>query len=341
MLVHGSRRVKQRQIESSRSRLLETLTGSRDVTFVRSVGNVGDELIWAGTRRLLAGVSHREVGIGELDGVSGHTVLLSGGGAWSQPYHELLPDVLGALDASFERVVVLPSSFDLEVPSVRRALARTRALVFAREPVSYRLISQVCRAQLACDCAFFFDFASYRRGGYGELTAHRADRESPLWGEVYLVDSGGEERLLAAGVEGSHDAPWPAPEAHCRFRLYSGTRRERCIAEVAVGADRPDFGIQAEDGTLLEVSPGNARAIVRWRVKRGLPSDNVDISAQSPSLDAWLWTIARHERIRTDRAHVMIAAAMLDKTVEVRPSSTHKVPAIARWNFNADMSAGS
>ena len=80
---------------------------------------------------------------------------------------------------------------------------------------------------------------------------------------------------------------------------------------------------------------------MRWRVKRGLPNDNVDISAQSPSLDAWLWTIARHERIRTDRAHVMIAAAMLDKTVEVRPSSTHKVPAIARWNFNADVSADS
>jgi len=327
--------------------LLETLTGSRDVTFVRSVGNVGDELIWAGTRRLLADVAYREVGISELDGVSGHTVLLSGGGAWSQPYHELLPDVLGALDASFERVVVLPSSFDLEVHSVRRALARTRGVVFAREPVSYRLISQVCRAQLACDCAFFFDFASYRRGGYGELTAHRADRESPLWGEVYVVDSGGEERPFAAGVEGSHDASWPAPEARCRFRLYSGTRRERCIAEVAVGADRPEFRSETQDGTLLEVSPvvqspgGHAAATVRWRVKRGLPDDNVDISAQSPSLDAWLWTIARYERIRTDRAHVMIAAAMLDKTVEVRSSSTHKVPAIARWNFNADVSAGS
>ena len=207
VLVHGSHRLEQRLIESSRSRLLETLAGSRDVTFVRSIGNVGDELIWAGTRRLLADVAYREVGIGELDGVSGHTVLLSGGGAWSQPYHELLPEILGALDASFERVVVLPSSFDLEVPSVRRALARTRGVVFAREPVSYRLISRVCRAQLACDCAFFFDFVSYRRGGYGELTAHRADRESPLWGEVYVVDSSGEERLLAAGVEGSHVAP--------------------------------------------------------------------------------------------------------------------------------------
>lgn len=339
MLVHGSRRLEQRQIESSRSRLLETLTGSRDITFVRSIGNVGDELIWAGTRRLLADVAYREVGIGELDGVSGDTVLLSGGGAWSQPYHELLPEVLGALDASFERVVVLPSSFDLEVPSVRRALARTRGVVFAREPVSYRLISQVCRAQLACDCAFFFDFVSYRRGGYGELTAHRADRESPLWGEVYVVDSSGEERLFAAGVEGSQVAL--APEARCRFRLYCGTRREPCIAEVPVGADRSDSGSEAEDGTLLEVSPGNAGAIVRWRVKRGLPSDNVDISAHSPSLDAWLWTIARHERIRTDRAHVMIAAAMLDKTVEVRSSSTHKVPAIARWNFNADVFADS
>jgi len=37
----------------------------------------------------------------------------------------------------------------------------------------------------------------------------------------------------------------------------------------------------------------------------------------------------------------MIAAAMLDKTVEVRSSSTHKVLAIARWNFNTDVSTGS
>ena len=36
----------------------------------------------------------------------------------------------------------------------------------------------------------------------------------------------------------------------------------------------------------------------------------------------------------------MIAAAMLDKTVEFRSSITRKVPAIARWNFNADVSAG-
>ena len=36
----------------------------------------------------------------------------------------------------------------------------------------------------------------------------------------------------------------------------------------------------------------------------------------------------------------MIAAAMLDKTVEFRSSCTHEVPAIARWNFKAEVSAG-
>ena len=79
---------------------------------------------------------------------------------------------------------------------------------------------------------------------------------------------------------------------------------------------------------------------MHWRVKCGIPCDYVDFSAQSPRLDARVWTIARHERIRTDRPRVMIAAPMLDKTVEFRSSSTHKIPAIARWNFNADVSAG-
>lgn len=64
---------------------------------------------------------------------------------------------------------------------------------------------------------------------------------------------------------------------------------------------------------------------------RPLPAGNRDLSVSAASLPAWLDEIARHDVVRTDRAHVMIAAALLGKTVEAHASATAKVPAIARW----------
>jgi GT2 family glycosyltransferase len=228
-------------VEDSRRRLLAAIAGAADLTFIRGVGNLGDELIFAGTRRLLAGLAYREVALDELPRVSGHTAVLAGGGAWCQPYHELMPQLLPLVELRFTRVVVLPSSFDLAVPEVRFALGRTRALVFAREAESFRQLHEVCRAELAHDCSFFFDFAPFARAGRGVLQAFRSDRE----------------------------ATGPAP------------------------------------------------------------AGSFDISLRCSSLDEWLWTIAAHELILTDRAHVMIAAALLGKRVEYLPSSYHKLPAIA------------
>src|SRR6185437_7306997 len=129
----------------------------------------------------------------------------------------------------------------------RDTLARTKALVFARERVSFEQIRHLCRADIAHDGAFYFDFRPYRRPrqrGRGLLTAYRSDQES-----LHLP----------------------------------------------------------------------------------IPDGNNDISATCESLDEWLWTIARHEAVETDRAHVMIAAALLGKRVDYRASSYHKVPAIADY----------
>lgn len=168
---------------------------------------------------------------------------MSGGGAWCQPYHDM-PQYLQRIEAQFRRVVILPSSFDVSEDCVRAALAETKALVFARERESYRQIRELCHADLAHDCAFFFDYESYRQPGDGRLHAYRADRE-------------------------------------------------------ATG--------------------------------QPLPADNCDLSVTCETLDEWLWTIARHAEVYTDRAHVMIAAAMLGKRVMYRASSYHKVPAIAEY----------
>lgn len=236
-----------RNVESSRRKLLNAIAGAKDLTFIRSWGNIGDHLIYAGTRRLLAKIPYTEISVRDIETAHGHTALLSGGGAWCQPFHELLPGALPLIEERFEKVIVLPSSFDISVEHVRQTLATTKALVFARERVSFDAIRDVCHADIALDCAFFFDFQPYlrsRRRGSGRLRAYRSDQES----------------------------------------------RQSVI-----------------------------------------PSDNNDISVACESLDEWLWTIMRHEVVETDRAHVMIAAALLGKRVEYRASSYHKVPAIAEF----------
>jgi hypothetical protein len=169
--------------------------------------------------------------------------LLAGGGGWCGAFHGL-PRWLPEIEVRFERVIVLPSSFDTEVEEVRRALARTRALVFAREEVSFRQIRTLCEADVAHDGAFYFDYSPYQREGEGALVAFRTDEESAF---------------------------------------------------------------------------------------RAVPPGNRDLSATCSCLDEWLWTIARHQRILTDRAHVMIAGALLGKRVEYASSSYHKLPAMVDY----------
>jgi exopolysaccharide biosynthesis predicted pyruvyltransferase EpsI len=230
-------------IAASCDKLLRAIGETNDLTFIRGYGNIGDRLIYAGTRQLLTGLQWRELSIQQLDGVCGHTAVVSGSGAWCRPYHDM-PQYLPQIEAQFRRVVILPSSFDVSEDSVRAALAETKALVFARERESYRQIRDLCHADLAHDCAFFFDYESFRRPGEGRLCAYRTDWE-------------------AAG--------------------------------------------------------------------QPLPEDNRDLSVTCEGLDEWLWTIARHAEVYTDRAHVMIAAAMLGKRVVYSASSYHKVPAIAEY----------
>jgi GT2 family glycosyltransferase/exopolysaccharide biosynthesis predicted pyruvyltransferase EpsI len=228
-------------LETSRAKLLKAIAGAEDIVVVRNYGNIGDQLIHAGLRKLLAGVRYREVSLLELEGVSGELAILTGGGAWCAA-HQHMPDYLPRIEAQFDRVVVFPSSFDVSLEKVRTALAQTKAHVFARERVSYEQIRRLCHADFAYDTAFFFDFSPYACVGEGTLSTFRTDAE-------------------AAG---------PPP-----------------------------------------------------------PPDNVDLALKAESLDEFLWTIARHETVETDRAHVMIAAALLGKRVHYDKSNYHKVPALA------------
>jgi exopolysaccharide biosynthesis predicted pyruvyltransferase EpsI len=230
-----------------RERMRRLVADAPNVTFFRHKGNIGDDLIHAGTRQLLADIPYREVGTWDMDKAYGHTALVAGSGGWCIPFHHQLPGALPLIEARFERVIILPSTFDLSEPVVRHAIQRTKARVFARERASYEQIRDICNAEIGHDCAFFFDFSPYRRHGSGHLIAYRTDKES-------------------------------------------------------------------------------ARANV--------PAENNDVSLTCSSLDHWLGTIARCERVSTDRAHVMIAAALLGKQVAYHETSYHKVPAIAEYSLS-------
>ena len=230
-------------VEESRDVLLRAIGEPEDLTFIRLWGNKGDELIYAGTRQLLARRFYKEVSVRELGGVSGHTALVAGCGGWCGPHHDMVKH-LPVIETKFERVIIMPSSFEVSVPSVRSTLATTKALVFARERKSFDGICRLCDAKIAYDCAFFFDYRPYLRHGEGCLVSYRTDVES----------------VLSVIPEGNHD-----------------------------------------------------------------------ISKSCSSLDEWLWTIARYAVVKTDRAHVMIAGALLGKVVHYWTSSYHKVPAIADY----------
>lgn len=226
--------------------MIEALDGCGDVTLVGAIGNVGDELIAAGAHVLLDAHVRRHVALNDLCAVRGRTAVLMGGGAFSRSYHEVMPWALRLAQRRFERVIVLPSSFDAGVDAVRDALAQTRAIVFAREPRSYDAIRGLCDARLAMDCAAYVDYSGYRDlAAAGVLQAFRTDAEAP---EGFIV-----------------------------------------------------------------------------------PEGNDDLSVTSPSLDAFLARIAAHEEVRTDRAHVMIAAALMGRRVRWAAARTPKVQALASW----------
>ncbi len=233
-------------LEEQRNRILVLLEDAPDVTFFRGRGNLGDELIHAGTRRLLSGIPCREVGTWDMQKARGHTAVLGGSGGWCVRFHAQMPAALRQIEERFERVIVLPSTFEMAEPEVRDVLRKTKALVFARERVSYEQIRNVCHAEIGHDCGFFFDFQPYRMPGHGHLNAYRTDHDS---------------------------------------------------------------------------------------TRTSVPPDNRDISMECLGLDHWLWTIARHESVATDRAHVMIAAALLGKRVEYHGTNYHKVTAIAEYSL--------
>lgn len=236
-------------VETSRKKLLTSIEFSPDLTFIIPGGNIGDHLIWAGTRQLLDGKPFTEVSEDEIEKANGHTAIIAGCGGWCKAYHSM-PRQLSIIEKNFKKVIIFPSSFDISVPAVKDSLMKTKAMVFARELISYNQIKDICEADIAFDTAFFFHYSKYKQQGNGPLYAYRKDREK----------------------------------------------------------------LKNEINSSVE--------------------DNNDISKTSKNLNQFLKIVAKHNTVHTDRAHVMIAGAMLDKTVYYSPSNYHKIPGIADFSLH-------
>jgi hypothetical protein len=150
-------------------------------------GNTGDRLIWAGTEDVLAAgrlewapLPVREAGVGPHPG---ETLVIPGSGAFVRFWHEWLPQCV--LDASevFDRVVILPSEFDVNVPIVGECLGRPNVFPIARDARSYRAVRALSPAALLLDCALSAKALTQRGRAAGEggtLLSLREDEGSSL-----------------------------------------------------------------------------------------------------------------------------------------------------------------
>ncbi len=108
------------------------------------------------------------------------------------------------------------------------------------------------------------------------------------------------------------------------FRRIRGMCRAAIAHDCAMFVDLSSYRTGGE-GTLhaMRTDRESARRVP-------MPPDNDDISATADSLQSWLDMIARHREVVTDRAHVMIAAALMGRTVRYTDCNNGKVSALAR-----------
>lgn len=155
----------------------------RPVLLTGIPGNVGDQLIWAGLEAACGDLLPRRLPLCEVAGARGATLVIPGSGAWSPGYHEWLPDLVVRCATRFEKVVVLPSSYDTRVAEVAAALAVPNLHPMARERESAALVRATRECSLSLDCAVYAgaSFAPVPPDPAPRtLFALRTDRESAL-----------------------------------------------------------------------------------------------------------------------------------------------------------------
>jgi hypothetical protein len=194
-------------------------------------GNTGDLLIAAGVDAAVGDLVGR-VPYGEHHDHRGGTLVVPGSGAWSRAYHEWLPELVLAATRRYQRVLVLPSSYDPSVPVVRRALEQPTVTAVSRESVSAGLVAPFGHGQVLLDCAVHapeLRRPTRRPPHAASLVSLRTDAESAL----------GADRLPPGNRDLS--AGWPDLEPWLAALHATGhvvtDRAHVVIAAVLLGRD--------------------------------------------------------------------------------------------------------
>lgn len=161
-------------------RVLEETCRRGPVYYLPNAGNWGDGLIRAGTLRFLrdARIAFHEIaGVGRLRRwlpfLRSGTLIYGGGGAWCRSFATAL-DLVAHIHHLFERVVVLPSSYELVEPI-------PNVTFFCRD--KYESRTNAPYAQFCHDMAFYLGPTTAPRGagiGFFFRTDRERARAAPL-----------------------------------------------------------------------------------------------------------------------------------------------------------------
>jgi exopolysaccharide biosynthesis predicted pyruvyltransferase EpsI len=165
-------------LSQDKETLVSIIGQSTDVHFLKSHGNLGDELIFAGTRQLLSSINipYTETPLSNEELPSGDIALISGGGAWCRTWEDFMTERLPKVKNNFDKVVVLPSSYQIS-SKVFDAIQTPGVTFMAREEISYMFIRNFCDSVLSHDHAFHLDYSPYYAEGKETLYSYRKDAE--------------------------------------------------------------------------------------------------------------------------------------------------------------------
>jgi len=242
---------------------------NKKVTVLFNEGNRGDGLIFLGGKALLDkyGLDYREIEFPQE--ACGETLFIYGCGAFCWPHNHNVERVKFYMNR-FEKIYILPSSFDLSCGKVKDFIANlpSKVIVYCRERYSFEQVMSCipCKENvfLDKDLSFFIDYGKWKKKGRGVLFAFRTDAE----------------------------AKCPRIIKRCLFILECLTHSFRFIKIKDMSR-----GSEKEPEILIE-------------------------------------SISKYDKVYTDRAHVAIAAAMLEKKTYIYPNVYHKVKGIYEYSLS-------
>lgn len=242
---------------------MQELSGE-EVLLWPTPGNAGDSFINAGTAAALsrASVSWRRVDTG--DDVTGRTVVLGGGGNFTELYDHVDTALNAFLDGGAQRIVLLPHTVRGNVETLRRL--RPQDVVMCRDAIGHQHVTGVCRARvlLQHDMAFHLDVDQFL-----------ADPALSVSGQEFL-----EDRLAAHG--------WTLEQITSAREM----QLMRIDAESAnpTGPEGFDASHHLIDGDVGELSPRSAWALLACvRACQAVHTDRLHVAIAA----AMLGTAAR------------------------------------------------